>query len=149
MLACQQQGQKKPCTRSCLFTTLPNPNRQTSQPAHSTSQSGGRSGKDLVQLHRDGQGHLECDPGGIMETMVSTHTGAASRAGETLSVCTPGRRHHRTQSGQTLSHEQTSPRRGLSPSPQGRPPSTPHHRLTLDLEQTQQRKGCKLGLLLG
>ena len=75
MLACQQQGQKKPCTRSCLFTTLPNPNRQTSQPAHSTSQPGGRSGKDLVQLHRDGQGHLECDPGGIVETMVSTHTG--------------------------------------------------------------------------
>lgn len=29
------------------------------------------------------------------------------------------------------------------------PPSTPHHRLTLDLEQTQQRKGCNLGLLLG
>lgn len=112
---------EKPCTRSCLFTTLPNPNRQTSQPTHSTSQPEGDQGKDLTQLHRDRQGHLECDPGGITETMVSTHTGTASRVGETLSVCLPGRWHHRTGSGQVLSHKQTGPRRGLSPAPQRQP----------------------------
>lgn len=81
----------------------------------------GDQGKDLTQLHRDRQGHLECDPGGITETMVSTHTGTASRVGETLSVCLPGRWHHRTGSGQVLSHKQTGPRRGLSPAPQRQP----------------------------
>ena len=81
----------------------------------------GDQGKDLAQLHRDRQGHLECDPGGITETMVSTHTRTASRVGETLSVCLPGRQHHRTGSGQVLSHKQTGPRRGLSPAPQRQP----------------------------
>lgn len=88
MLACQQ-GQKKPCTRSCPLHHT-SQSKQANIPAYSFHILTWREirGKDLTQLHRDRQGHLESS-GGITETMVSTHLGTAeSGQGDTVSVLT-------------------------------------------------------------
>ena len=79
------QGRKSR-TQSCLFTTLPSPNRQTSQPAHSTSQPGGRSGERFGPAAERRTGTPGVDPGGFVESVVGTHPGAASWAGDTVGV---------------------------------------------------------------
>lgn len=159
--------QREPCIGSCHLPTLLKPNEVNTLDLltlhHSIAQDLGQPalGKDRVQLHRDKPGGLKCDPGRVVAAIVTTlrstqrfvlqqeHPGPAHSTPQ-LSA---GSEAYRSWEKSALTTSRTlvaaqTPQFLQLKHPNTQSPSTPNQSTVLDLGQTQQGKGCDLGLLL-